>query len=231
MGHIVLVRHGQASFGAENYDCLSDLGMAQSKRLGEWLAGRGERFTRVVTGPMQRHRQTAQACLAALADAPAVDAWEAHGGLAEYDHEEVLAKHRPDLSNGPAIAAFLESAPDARRVFQQVFAEALRRWTGGRHDTDYRESWPAFRQRCLDALESMADNGAGTTLVFTSGGPISVICQQALDCPDHKAAELSFVLANASVTRLQSRAGRLSLGSFNNFSYLEDGGSHLVTYR
>ena len=38
MGLVLLVRHGQASFGADDYDVLSETGVAQSKRLGAWLA-------------------------------------------------------------------------------------------------------------------------------------------------------------------------------------------------
>lgn len=36
MGQLLLVRHGQASFGADDYDQLSDLGKRQSIRLGEY---------------------------------------------------------------------------------------------------------------------------------------------------------------------------------------------------
>ncbi|EXF47276.1 phosphoglycerate mutase family protein [Pseudomonas sp. BAY1663] len=38
MGSIYLIRHGQASFGAENYDVLSPLGYRQSEALGDYLA-------------------------------------------------------------------------------------------------------------------------------------------------------------------------------------------------
>jgi broad specificity phosphatase PhoE len=39
MGNLYLVRHGQASFGAADYDQLSELGQRQSVRLGEYFAG------------------------------------------------------------------------------------------------------------------------------------------------------------------------------------------------
>jgi broad specificity phosphatase PhoE len=42
MGTLYLVRHGQASFGADDYDQLSDLGRAQAVRLGEYLARTGQ---------------------------------------------------------------------------------------------------------------------------------------------------------------------------------------------
>ena len=44
MGTLYLVRHGQASFGADDYDQLSELGHKQSVRLGEYFAHKGIHF-------------------------------------------------------------------------------------------------------------------------------------------------------------------------------------------
>ena len=41
MAELVLIRHGQASFGADDYDKLSDMGWRQSRWLGEYFAERG----------------------------------------------------------------------------------------------------------------------------------------------------------------------------------------------
>ena len=46
MGTLYLVRHGQASFGADDYDKLSDLGHRQCVRLGEYFRDKGVRFVR-----------------------------------------------------------------------------------------------------------------------------------------------------------------------------------------
>ena len=60
MGRLLLVRHGQASFGAADYDCLSELGHRQCVRLGQYLRERGARFEAVVTGTLKRHAQSWQ---------------------------------------------------------------------------------------------------------------------------------------------------------------------------
>jgi broad specificity phosphatase PhoE len=52
MGHLYLVRHGQASFGADNYDQLSELGGWQSERLGQYFASKGRAFDTVITGSL-----------------------------------------------------------------------------------------------------------------------------------------------------------------------------------
>ena len=41
MPALYLIRHGQASFGAEDYDQLSDLGMRQSQHVGEYFSAQG----------------------------------------------------------------------------------------------------------------------------------------------------------------------------------------------
>ena len=58
MGTLYLVRHGQASFGAEDYDHLSELGRRQSVRLGEYFAERGIHFDGLIAGTLRRHKQT-----------------------------------------------------------------------------------------------------------------------------------------------------------------------------
>src|ERR1700712_5758452 len=65
MGAIYLVRHGQASFAAADYDDLSALGREQGRVLGSALAARHVQAELVICGGMRRHAQTAQECLTA----------------------------------------------------------------------------------------------------------------------------------------------------------------------
>ena len=58
MGTLYLVRHGQASFGADDYDQLSARGQQQSERLGAYWRERGLRFDAVLCGTLRRHGQT-----------------------------------------------------------------------------------------------------------------------------------------------------------------------------
>ncbi|MGD9530989.1 MAG: histidine phosphatase family protein, partial [Pseudonocardia sp.] len=62
---VALVRHGQASFGAADYDELSPLGRRQAQVVGEELARRGLREPLLVRGTLRRQRDT----LSALAGA------------------------------------------------------------------------------------------------------------------------------------------------------------------
>ena len=64
MSLLLLVRHGQASWGAHDYDRLSSVGTQQSRVLGAALAARGVRPDLVLRGSMTRHRETAEAAVA-----------------------------------------------------------------------------------------------------------------------------------------------------------------------
>ena len=54
MGVLYLIRHGQASFGTDDYDRLSDLGHEQSRLAGRHLGGQGVHPIRIVHGQIGR---------------------------------------------------------------------------------------------------------------------------------------------------------------------------------
>jgi broad specificity phosphatase PhoE len=219
MGLVLMIRHGQASFGAEDYDVLSDVGVAQSRRLGAWLAANSVEPDAVLHGAMRRQRDTATAIVdaAGWAITPGLDE-----GWNEFDHIGVI-------SRSPELVAELTD----RRAFQRAFVEATARWSGGEHDDEYAETWPAFVARGRDALDR-ASARDGVTLVVASGGPIAVACAVLVD-PDASADELprlwnSFntVCANTGVSRVVTGSTGRRMLTFNEHSHLD---RELVTYR
>jgi broad specificity phosphatase PhoE len=219
MGVVLLVRHGQASFGAEDYDVLSDTGVEQSRVLGRALAGQGITPSSVVHGAMRRQRDTATAMVEAggWSVTPELDA-----GWDEFDHVAVVAR---------GLAG--SDAGTDRRAFQRLFEEATARWSGGEHDEEYAEVWPAFLARATEALGRLLARD-GVTIAVSSGGPIAAVSAALVDplAPPEAMPRLwnSFntVTANASVTRvLEGSTGRRLL-SFNEHSHLP---RELVTFR
>ena len=220
MGLVLLVRHGQASFGAEDYDVLSETGLAQGRLLGQALATAGLDPGAVVHGAMRRQRDTAAAMVEAAGwpVVPRVDE-----GWNEFDHLAVVARA------AEADPGLLED----RRAFQRAFEEATARWTSGAHDGDYEETWAGFVGRVRAALDR-ACAGDGVTVVSTSGGPIAAAFATLVD-REASAAELArlwatvnTVVVNSSVTRvIEGPSGRRLL-TFNEHSHLPRG---LVTYR
>lgn len=222
MSSILLVRHGQASFGAADYDNLSDTGHDQSRVLGRALAARGVRPDLVVTGRMRRHAQTADGVLAGAT-------WDAEvhvdPGWDEFDHLQVLAVHdRPSTVDGESEKA----------AFQRWFEEATLRWTSGDHDDAYDESFGAFTSRVSTALDALADRlgPKGTAVVLTSGGPVAWACASLLaDDADARTSlwlRLNPVSVNTGASTIVRGQRGTTLVSFNAHDHLSP---DLVTYR
>lgn len=217
MGVVYLVRHGQASFGADDYDVLSQTGWEQGRLLGAWLAARGVEPTAVVQGGMRRHRETAEA--AGWAGAVVDAGWD------EFDHLGVVARF-PDHP---------EAGLD-NRAFQRVFELATGRWTAGGHDDEYDESWPAFRARVTRSLDDACAQAGpgGTVVVVTSGGPIAAACAALVDREADDAtfgrlwSRFNTTVVNSSFTRVVVGSTGPRLLTFNEHPHLE---GDLVTYR
>ncbi len=230
MGAIYLIRHGQASFGAADYDRLSALGERQAEILGSELVDRVPGPHVVMSGTMKRHRQTAERCLEAMGQAPD---YQPDEGFNEFDFGEVIVRFRPAYSNRERLRIDLARESDPERAFQELFSAAVERWLSGRHDHEYRESWAAFRGRCVAAAERLAaalDPGS-SALVFTSGGPIGAIVQQLLSIPDSHIFALNWSLANCGVTKLLNGAGGLRVSTINDHGAFEGGRAGMLSYR
>jgi len=230
MGAIYLIRHGQASFGQANYDELSSTGFEQARVLGAALRARVPQVDAVITGAMQRHRQTAAGCLegmglaASLRDMP---------GFREYDHDEIIVRHDPRFASPGQMMAELAKTPEPRRAFQAIFGQAMERWIGGSHDAGYSESWPVFRERCNRALGELIQflGPSKTALVFTSGGVISAICRELLNLPELQAYRLNLTMANCGVSKVIYGASARYLSTLNEHAHFEGARHTLITYR
>ena len=224
---LVLVRHGQASFGAADYDVLSETGQRQARSVGAALRKRLGPVRAVVTGTMRRQRDTAAACLEAMGLAAQ---WTEDAAWNEFDHEEVLRAWEPRWADPAELQRDLAGASGEK--FERAFFAAVARWTGGAHDADYRETWPGFLARVDGALARLPRATGGTILVFTSGGPISVACRTHLGARDASAVLAhAFRLANASVTRLDTGPDGLALQAFNDYAHLTSPDEALLTFR
>ncbi|MDX1692925.1 MAG: histidine phosphatase family protein [Ketobacteraceae bacterium] len=231
MASIYLIRHGQASFGQANYDALSELGKRQSRVMGEGMAKRQVRFDRIIHGGLVRHQETAEHCIEGI-DYPSAPAMEIDERFSEYNHQEVIARHKPELACHQSMAEYLAQQSSPRKAFQALFAEAIGRWVSGDFDHEYGESWQSFQRRCGAGLNDLIhDSDHRHIAIFTSGGPISIILQHLLNLNNEQAVEMSWSIVNASVTRLLFKSGRVSLSYLNDYGYLEQTNPDLVTYR
>jgi broad specificity phosphatase PhoE len=224
---LLLVRHGQASFGAADYDQLSDRGLEQSRRLGDWLADGGHRFEAVLVGGMRRHRQTAEGVRRAFEERglPLPELHE-DTGFAEFDHEAVFGAYLRGNADHPVVVASRSGRPQDIAAMLQA---ALLAWARDELP-GLPESWSAFGERVHAAGERLqALAGSSEALVLTSGGVISRLAQMALDVPVERAVELNLSLRNSALSEFHPHAGRLRLGSWNALPHLH-GQRELWTY-
>jgi len=227
-----MMRHGQASFGQENYDRLSGLGLRQAALAGEHLARLGLSFDAAYCGTMYRQQDTAREVLARLASPPRLAELP---GFNEYDSGPIIQALLPVMQKeDPAVAEAWPRMYQERKAFQTIYEGAMRRWVSGRYDTGPAETWRAFLDRSRQALEQVrGDNGRGNTvLVFTSGGPISAALRLALGLSDETALRLTWVIKNASLTSFFYNDRELTLSSFNATAHLDQRREpELITYR
>ena len=218
MSQVLLVRHGQASWGAADYDELSEAGQEQSRVLGRALARQGVQPTEVVAGAMRRHDQTARALLDGAGwDCPV----RVDEGWNEFDHVQMLEVHGPPEGGEEGMT---------RQEFDAWFDAAAARWTSGDHDDEYDEPFHAFTGRVEAAMRRTADGlGSGeVVLVFTSGGPITWVASTLLGGGVDTWKRLNPVTVNASYAKVVVGARGSTLVSFNEHGHLEP--DH-VTYR
>jgi broad specificity phosphatase PhoE len=212
MGNLYLVRHGQASFGAADYDQLSERGFTQCRHLGAYWRERGQRFDAVFTGTLRRHAQSLAGIVDGYGQAlPAV----ALPGLNEYDSEAVVRAIHP----GP-----LEPPADAEAVKQhfRLLREGLLAWMRGETAPVGMPTHAEFAAGVADALARVRALGVGRqVLVVSSGGPIATAVAQVVEAPPHSCVELNLRLRNASLTEFAFNARRHHLVTFNTLPHLD----------
>jgi broad specificity phosphatase PhoE len=239
MSFLTVVRHAQASFGADNYDCLSTLGEEQARRLANYCIRRDLDFSEVYVGPRARQQQTAALVRdvyfgVGLAWPEAVVSPE----LDEYDIDGLLNRLAPQLARQDhsfrsQIDLYRESEDngDRPRQFQRMFEVLMTHWQEADDGLAGLETWPEFRERVRRGLRRILDKpGRGRRVaLFTSGGVVGVIAQLALAAPDRTALELSWRVQNCGMSEFVFTRDRLTLDTFNAAVHLEE--AALRTYR
>lgn len=236
MGSIYLIRHGQASFGADDYDVLSPVGTRQSKVLGAHMAELGLSLDRCLAGDLRRQQDTASLAMASMqAGGALVPTLETDAAFNEFDADAVIRALLPGLlPDEPEALHILRNARDNRAEFQRLFALIVQRWHGGQHDTDGLESWAGFVQRTGEGLQRVLEQAASgdNIAIFTSGGTIAALLHRVTGISPSQAFELNWQIINTSLSQLKFRGSEVTLASFNSQAHVRLlRVPELVTYR
>lgn len=250
MTTILLARHGQASFGQENYDQLSELGSRQAQMLGQHYATTQRRIDAIFTGSLVRQQDSAHHFwqhYQSFVDTkhsskPAIDINAPDSYILpqfnEFNHKDVFIKSDPAFVSKGAIAAEIAQAEVPSIRLAELFDVAMQRWHAGENDSDYIESWVQFNERAKQALEQVRLQVANlnlehdsTVLVFTSGGIIAAITAQLLQQGSQTAYQINKSLVNTGVTSITLKGQSARLLSLNEYSHLFADGKRFVTWR
>ncbi|WP_341909357.1 histidine phosphatase family protein [Polaromonas sp. YR568] len=211
MGTLYLVRHGQASFGAENYDELSELGRRQSVRLGEYFRHKGISFEAAFTGTLQRQQQTLQSICTGLGTAlPGTQ----RAGLNEYDSHAVIATVHPQPLAKP-------DSPEQYRNHFRLLKDGLAQWMAGVVSPRGMPSYPEFVAGVTTALDHVRASHSGNVLMVSSGGPIATAVGHVLGTSAETTIELNLRIRNSSITEFAFTPKRHMLVTYNTLPHLD----------
>jgi broad specificity phosphatase PhoE len=212
MGTLYLVRHGQASFGADDYDQLSPLGRQQSVRLGQYFAQRGLRFDAVITGTLRRHLQTYEGICEGSGVTQEALAWP---GLNEYDSLAVIRTVHPAPLPKP-------DSPEAYRHHFRLLRDGLTQWMNGVVTPQGMPDYDSFVQGVTSALDHVRRNHHGArVLLVSSGGPISTAAGQVLGTSPETTIELNMRIRNSAVSEFAFTPKRHMLLTWNTLPHLD----------
>ena len=235
MASIILIRHGQASFGAANYDQLSDLGRRQAQLLNDYFSNCGITLDAVYCGTLERQRQTAEiATKSQLAETP----FHIDPRFNEIRNDEQFEFLLPELiQSNPSVTKLVEKAKSDSKSYQKVLEQVFQLWVSSKDDDSEIQSWQDYSAKVEEAVKDLVKReGSGKNIgLFTSGGTIATIVSQVLGLSGSFAYRFYEPVINASMTRLLYNQEKVSLSSFNDHSFLQwksgKHGNSMISYR
>lgn len=219
MSELFLVRHAQASFGKADYDQLSELGVNQSRWLGEYFKRQGIEFTKLIVGDMRRHHQTLDSICEAMGtrdqDRTVI------AGLNEYDFAELTAAYAESFPDDSLLQKVKNSPLDKKNHYR-LLRVALSAWARN-EITNVNESWEAFFDRVQKVRRYiLAGAKSGQrVLAIGSGGSNSTFLGQVLDAPPETIFDLNLQSRNTGISSYFFNEKKITLSCFNMVPHLD----------
>jgi len=212
MGELFLIRHGQASYGSDDYDRLSDQGRRQAHWLGEYLLERGAIPDRVIIGTQQRHWQTIEALADAMGRSFLVELDERWNELDFQELVDAFARQHPET----------DPQPDPDKRFFKLMRRALLAWSEDGIEAPLRESWLQMRERVAQALAAVQSAPQHERVfVVSSSGAIAAALMQIMRFPAQTHVDLYLQARNTGFSELFFNADLLRVTAFNQTPHLD----------
>lgn len=224
MSTLYLVRHGQTQgFVHGSYTHLTELGVRQSRALGQWFQQMAIRPDAVYVGPLQRQQQTLTELKGLWQPSP-----ETHvlPELAEHNAGEVVRAALEQWPSETGARAKLAQKAAERQMTQaeffDFFREVMIAWSTDELCPEGAIRWNAFVTQVSSGLDTLLSGPNGQSrLAVSSGGAIGVAVAQILGISDPATMlELGYAVFNTSVTEIRYAPQRRSLLRFNHTPHL-----------
>jgi broad specificity phosphatase PhoE len=232
---LYLIRHGQASFGADDYDKLSGLGCRQASVLGDYLLKGGIEFDAIYSGELLRQRETAQL---ACEVQPRQLELQIDPRFNEIDNDAQIKYLVPEVvKTNTLVRDLMDRGLSASKDYQKVIQAVFNHWVSPECADPRLQSWEDYSSGVGEALRDvMLEQGSGKTVaIFTSGGTIATAVAQVLGLTSEQTYQFYEPIFNCSVTQLFYSGTRVSLSYFNDRSFLQVLGNqreeNLLSYR
>ncbi len=228
MSEILVIRHGQGSFGQGDYDNLSEKGYIQSQILAKYLYNyryKNKTIDAIYHGTLKRQQQTAETIITYFEakgiqlPVPKIDQ-----RLNEYDSINIIKRIFPVLLNDdPSLEEEIKQIYTDKKAFQRVFEKVMRHWVKSQIHYEGIESFLEVKERVQNVIsEIINENGRGKNIIIvSSGGIIGVMVQMVLGFNDETTMRLTWQIVNTSMTHLRYNEKELILASFNFFPHIE----------
>lgn len=232
MSTLLLIRHAQASFLADDYDNLSPHGLNQSTILGEYLADKGYQFDALYAGTLKRQLQTYEQVKAVyqkrdlaipeVTIVPELNEYEAMGSMDDFEKE--LSGHHPQFKDW---FAEMRNNPTHKTKMKMV-VNYLNLWATGKLGFDLPEgaqTFADFRNTAEEGLRKvMSGNEKGKTIAaFSSGGCIAAMLGKIIGVPNPgKVMGFNLVMLNTAISEILFSGSRLSMKTFNGLPHLDE---------
>ncbi|QOC23852.1 phosphoglycerate mutase family protein [Wenzhouxiangella sp. AB-CW3] len=215
---LILVRHGQASLGEQDYDRLSPLGQRQAMLTGQRLASILESRPPLWSGTHRRHRQTVDG----LPVAGSARVLPALDEFSTYRLVRVAIERADRLGiRRPANTLLADPQTHLPRLLEW-FPEVLDAWQSGDFEDDALDPWPVFRERVLSPVDDWQQElmAGRSVVVVSSAGVISTLVAELTGRGLGFQRQLAVSMYNASVSQLYPGVGNWQADVINCTDHL-----------
>lgn len=229
MSELFLIRHGQASFDADDYDQLSPLGERQSVLLGEYFAAQQIHFDLLACGSLRRHRQTLNGICRGLGQT--MEGYSEQPGIDEYDFRTLTSDYVAAFADDPLWLA-VEQQPRDKSAYYRLLRRVLMAWQDERFATRA-ESYQQFVDRvaAVSAWLQQQSQQHRRIAIVGSGGSLALFIGAVLGLAVEQIVDLNLQTKNTALHRCYLNRDTIKLASWNNTPHLDPIERHeLVTY-